>query len=350
MQIIIDGKVCEAGTGQSVLEVARENGIYIPALCHHRKTGQAGKCRTCLVEVEGMRGLQTSCTVAIKDGMKVVTDSAAVRAAQRMNVDLLLASGRHDCLSCEANGECELQEAAYRLGIERPSFPITEDRPAVDESGEFIRFEHEKCIRCGRCVVACTTSVINEVLSFGYRGSVTKVVCDDDRAMGVSSCVQCGECVQLCPTGALTDKKSRGAGRPWELDKVDTTCPYCGVGCQVTLSVDRKANRIRRVTGRELPPNYGMLCVKGRYAYDFPSHPDRLTRPMIKKDGAHVAVSWDEALDFTAARIREIIGRDGPDVFSAFGSGRISNENNYAIQKFTRAAVGTNNVDHCART
>lgn len=350
MQITIDGKTCGAKAGQSVLDAARENGIFIPALCHHPKTGSPSKCRTCVVEVENMRGLQTSCTVAVKDGMKVVTDSAAVRAEQRANVDLLLSSGRHDCLSCEQTGCCELQDAAYFLGLERPTFPVSTDRSPTDDSSEFVRFDHEKCILCGRCVAGCNTTVVNEVLSFGFRGHNTKVVCDTDVPMGKSSCVQCGECAQLCPTGALTDKKARGKGRPWMLEKVNTTCAYCGVGCQVTLHIDRLKNRIVRVTGRDVSPNNGMLCVKGRYAYEFPSHRNRLTRPMIRKNGTHVPVSWDEALDYTADRMREIIGRDGPDVFSAFASGRITNENNYAIMKFTRAAVKTNNVDHCART
>jgi formate dehydrogenase major subunit len=168
--------------------------------------------------------------------------------------------------------------------------------------------------------------------------------------MANSSCVQCGECVQLCPVGALIDRKAVGKGRTWQLEKIDTTCAYCGVGCQVTLHVDRAANRIVRVTGRETEPNDGMLCVKGRYGYEFPSSENRLTEPMIRKNGELEPVSWDEALDFTAARIGEIVEEYGPDSFSAFGSGRITNENNYAISKFTRAVIKTNNVDHCART
>jgi predicted molibdopterin-dependent oxidoreductase YjgC len=270
-------------------------------------------------------------------------------AAQRLVVELLLSSGQHDCLSCEQNGNCELQTAAYHLGIERAPFRVDET-PDIDDSSEFIHRDHTRCIKCGRCVAGCNTTVVNEVLDFGFRGHDTKVVCDDDLPMGASSCVQCGECVQLCPTGALVDKKAKWGGRPWELEKVNTTCAFCGVGCQVTLHVDRAQNRIVRVTGREAPPNEGMLCVKGRYAYEFPSSPNRLTHPMIRKNGKLEKVSWDEALDYTADRIKAIIGRDGPDVFSAFGSGRITNENNYAIQKFTRMVVGTNNVDHCART
>lgn len=349
MKLTLNNKEYEVPEGLTVLEAARHCGVYIPSLCYHAKTGQAGKCRACVVEIEGMRGLQTSCTVQLKEGMKVVSDSDKVRASQRLVIDLLLSSGSHDCLSCEQNGECELQQAAYYLGIEHPTFRIDQEFK-IDESSEFIYKDNGKCISCGRCVAGCNKTVVNEVLDFGFRGGETEIIIDDDLAMGESSCVQCGECVQLCPTGALTDKKARGKGRVWDLEKVNTTCPYCGVGCQTTLHIDRAKNRIVRVTGREVSPNNGMLCVKGRYAYEFPSSENRLTYPMIKKNGHHVRVSWEEALDYTADRIRDIVGKHGPDTFSAFGSGRITNENNYAIQKFVRAVVGTNNVDHCART
>jgi formate dehydrogenase major subunit len=302
-----------------------------------------------VVEIEGARGLQTSCTALVRDGMKITTDSEVVKKAQRLVVDLLLSSGKHDCLACEKNGGCELQDAAYMLGIEHPSFSLGEGKNDLDQSSEFVYREHSKCIQCGRCIVGCNDTVVNEVLELGGRGHETRVICDEDVPMGSSSCVQCGECVQLCPTGALVDLKSRGRGRAWGLEKVNTTCGFCGVGCQLTLHLDRPNNKIVRVTGREMEPNEGMLCVKGRYAYEFPSHPDRLKYPMIKKNGTHVRVSWDEALDYTANKIKEIVARDGPDVFSAIGSGRISNENNYALQKFTRVVVGTNNIDHCAR-
>ncbi len=350
MKMTINDVVVDARAGQTVLDVARDNGIFIPALCFHPRTGQAGKCRACVVEIEGMRGLQTSCTVQVKEGMKAATNSPQAVEAQRLVVNLLLSSGRHDCLSCERNGDCELQQAAYFLGIEHPAFSLPEGEIETDGSSEFVFRDQSKCIKSGRCVVGCNSNVVNEVLDFGYRGHQTKVICDNDKPMGDSTCVQCGECSQVCPVGAIVDKKQRGKGRAWTLDKVNTTCAYCGVGCQVTLHVDKTRNRIVRVTGREVQPNEGMLCVKGRYAYEFPSSPKRLAYPMIKKDGRHVRVSWDEALDYTAVKMKEIIDRDGPDAISAFGSGRITNENNYALQKFMRMVVGTNNIDHCART
>lgn len=350
MKMTIDGRTCSFDGPTTVLKVARENGIYVPSLCWHRKTGPAGRCRLCVVEIEGMRGLQTACTIQATNDMKVRTNTEQVLASRRMIVNLLLSNGEHNCLSCEQNGICELQDAAYKLGIEVPAFVVHDERLPKDVSAEMILREPGKCIKCGRCVAACSGTVVNEVLAFDHKNNESQVVCDDDLPMGESSCVQCGECSQLCPTGAIVDKKSIGKGRAFYLKKVNTTCPYCGVGCQLTAHVDEAANRIVRVTGREVLPNDGMLCVKGRYGFEFPSSPKRLTKPMIRKDGKHVEVSWEEALDFTASRIKEIVSKHGPDVFSAFGSGRITNENNYAMAKFTRAVIKTNNVDHCART
>lgn len=350
LTVKIDGQEFKAREGQTILEVARENGIFIPSLCYHRKTTNIGACRVCVVEVEGARSLVASCCNPVTQGMIVRTNTPKVLEAQRMVVELLWASGDHNCLTCDQNGCCELQDLIYRLKIEKPRFEIQPRGYTTDKSGVMISRDPNKCILCGRCIEACNNVVVNEVLSFANRGSYVQVACDYNLPMGSSKCVQCGECVQICPVGAITDKKAHGGGRPWELEKYNTTCPYCGVGCQVTVHVNRAENRIVKVTGREVPPNDGMLCVKGRYGYEFPSSPNRLTQPMIKKNGKHVPVSWDEALDYTADRIRAIIDRDGPDVFSAFGSGRVPNETNYAIMKFTRAVVKTNNVDHCART
>ncbi len=349
MNIIFNQKSYTAQEGQTVIQAARDNGVSIPSLCYHAKTGGLGKCRVCVVEIKGMSGLATACTTQVTADMEITTESPVLRQHRRMIVDLLLSSGHHDCLSCPQCGSCELQDLAYALEIEHPSFALPERLPR-DETAEFFVFDASKCIKCGRCVVADNCTVVNETLSFAHRGDATRVNFDHGLPIGSSSCVQCGECVQLCPTGALTDKKSLGLGRAWELEKVNTTCPYCGVGCQLTLHVDRANNRVVRSTGREVAPNQGMLCVKGRYGFDFPASPRRLQQPMIRKNGRLEPVSWDEALDYTATRIREIVAEHGPEVFSAFGSGRITSENNYAIQKFTRAVIGTNNVDHCART
>jgi len=353
LKMVIDGKEVSFDKGKTILEVARENGMYIPTLCYHPKTGQASKCRICVVEVEGMRGLQTSCSVEAAEGMKVKTETEAVMEARKLVVNLLLADGNHNCLSCESNGECELQEAAYHLGIETPAFLIEgTEEPVYDDSSEMIVRDLKKCIQCGRCIEGCNTTVVNEVLDFGYRGHETQVICDEGKKMGESSCVQCGECAQLCPVGAIIDKNAIGKGRPWELKKVRTVCPYCGVGCQLNLHVDERTNKIVKVTGVEgATTNDGMLCVKGRYGFDFINSDERLTTPLIrdKKGGELREASWEEAISLVAAKFLEIKKKDGPNAIAGLASAKVTNEENYAFQKFMRKEVGTNNVEHCAR-
>jgi formate dehydrogenase major subunit len=191
--------------------------------------------------------------------------------------------------------------------------------------------------------------VVNEVLDMGFRGSEMRVICDTNKPMGKSSCVVCGECVQLCPTGALIEKKSIGKGRTWETKKVKTTCPYCGVGCQIFLHV--KDNEIIKITGVEdIEPNYGSLCIKGRFGYDFVHSPQRLQSPLLRKGGKLKETTWDEALDFIAKRLLEIKKTYGPDSIVGIGCARSTNESNYIMMKFMRAVIGTNNIDHCART
>jgi len=348
-RIFIDGREIVCGDESTVLQAASENGIYIPSLCYHPRLGPASKCRVCVVEVDGMRGLQTACSLVPTDGMRISTDTERVIEARKMVVNLLLANGNHNCLSCEMNGDCELQNAAYSLGIEVPAF-IVEETEERDDSAAFIIRDPNKCIHCGRCVEGCNNMVVNEVLDFGFRGSRTKLICDDDVPMGQSSCVQCGECVQLCPVGALIEKKGLGKARRWETRSVRTTCPYCGVGCQLELHV--KGDQIIRVTGVEgAQPNRGHLCVKGRYGYDFIYSKDRLTTPLIKEEGGGFReAGWDEALDLVASRFKRIIEESGPDAIAGVSCARSINEDSYNMQKLFRTVIGTNNIDHCART
>ena len=343
----IDGKPLSFENGKTVLQIARENGVYIPTLCYHARTGPASMCRICMVEVEGIRGLQISCSLTPTDGMKIQTASQRVLDARKAVVNLLLANGNHDCLSCVVNGDCELQDAAYHLGIETPAF-LVEEYEERDDSAAFIIRDPNKCIQCGRCIVGCNEQVVNEVLDFGYRGSHTKVICDTDLPMGKSSCVQCGECVQLCPVGAFIEKKAVGKARRWETQKVRTTCPYCGVGCQLELHV--KGDQIVRVTGVEgAQPNQGHLCVKGRYGYDFIYSKDRLTTPLIREGETFREASWDEALDLVATKFKQIIQESGPDALAGLSSARSINEDSYYMQRLFREVLGTNNIDHCAR-
>ena len=352
MQLTIDDKPVEATQGQTVLDAVRAAGIYIPALCHHPRTGKAGRCRACVVEIEGHPGLKEACATPAREGMVVHTTTDKVLETRRMVVELLLSEGHHNCISCQSNGDCELQEMAYMLGIERPGMLIESAPHPKDTTSEGIVREADKCIQCGRCVTACQHGVVNEVLAFAHRGSRASVVCDHDLPMGESTCVQCGECVQVCPVGALTFKAPMERKiRPAETRATKVTCPYCGVGCQIDFHTkDNRYVFAMAHEGRwEEQPNKGMLCVKGRFGLDFVDSPDRLRAPLVRKDGALVEASWDEALDLVSSRMKEIKDTHGSDSLGFFASAKVSNEENYALGRLARAVFGTNNIDHCAR-
>ena len=347
----IDGNDVEATVGQTILEVARGQGIPIPTLCQYAGTTNVGACRVCVVEVENAKTLVPSCCTPIAPGMIVKTGTPRVIAGRKLVVELLWSSGDHNCLTCEKNGACELQDLIYQLGLEKPRFQIAPPGHKIEQTNAMIQRDLNKCILCGRCVRVCNEIQVNEVLDFSGRGAKTKV----GPAFGAdyidSICYFCGECVDACPVGALTFKQARFAGRPWELKKVRTTCPYCGVGCQMDLNIHN--GRIVKVTGNRAykQPNEGSLCVKGRFGLDFVGHPDRLKVPLLRREkgGEFTEASWDEALDFIAARLGKVKAESGPDSIAGLSSARCANEENYLFQKFMRAVIGTNNVDHCAR-
>jgi predicted molibdopterin-dependent oxidoreductase YjgC len=370
--IIIDGKELSFTPGETVLEVARRNGIDIPTLCHLKGTTPTGACRACVVEVQGARSLVASCAMPAAPKMVVTTESPKVAAARRMVIELLLASGNHNCLvkgsdgrsfeeyaarlkragggiePCPAWGDCRLQELAWRYNVTGGRFSPTPVRYPIEDVNPFIVRDFSRCIVCGRCVQACNEVQVNQAIHQGFRGARSKIVAAGDRPYRESDCVFCGECVQTCPTGALVEKDVRHKVRPWETQKVRTTCSYCGVGCQLDLNV--KDNRVVQVTGvPDVPPNYGSLCVKGRFGFDFIASPERLTQPLIRENGKFRPASWDEALNLVARRLGEIKAATGPDSIGVLASARITNEENYAAQKFTRAVLKTNNIDHCAR-
>jgi predicted molibdopterin-dependent oxidoreductase YjgC len=348
--ITINGETIKFHPGDTVLDAATRHGIDIPTLCYLKRATPTGACRVCLVEVEGARALMPSCGLEAAPGMVIQTESEKVVKSRKMIIEFMLSDGWHDCLICEQSGACKLQELAYRYSVGMPRFSRQKKNFVYDESHPLIVRNFGKCILCGRCVQACNEIQVNNVLSMGYRGNDSTVVASFNKPLGESECVACGECVQACPVGALIEKKPIGKARNWETTKIRTTCPYCGVGCQMNLHV--KDNIIIKVTGVEdARPNEGNLCVKGRFGYDFVNHPDRLTTPLIKQsDGTFKKAFWDEALDLVVERLSDIKAKQGANAIAGIGSSRASNEDNYAIMKFMRTVIGTNNIDNCART
>ncbi|MBU1023870.1 molybdopterin-dependent oxidoreductase, partial [bacterium] len=351
MKITIDDVTYKANQGQTVLDVARENGVYIPALCWHPRTGKAGRCRACVVEVDGAPGLKEACILEVRDGMVIHNSSPRVINTRKMIVNLLLADNNINEMLSRVGSKNELAEMAFSLGISHPDITIDSKRFPLDESSAGIVFNPNICISCGRCVASCNDNVMHEVLDFGWRGNRSKVIMDDDRPMGDSTCVQCGECVQVCPVPALNFKNAIEHANTTPIEKKRVICPYCGVGC--ALEVHLSGNRWLWSTAVEENwvnlPNRGMLCVKGRFGFDYVNHSDRLTSPLIKENGKFENVSWDEALDLIASKFLKLKQKHKPGSFACFSSAKCTNEENYLMNRFARGVMHTNNIDHCAR-
>jgi len=359
IKLTINGREIIAKKGATVLEAALNAGIYIPTLCYDPDLKPYGGCRLCVVEIKGMRGLVSSCTTPATDGMVVHTDTPRVNQSRRITMELISANHHGDCLACAKNQDCELLKIGRYLGIEQDRVErlrkSTQMLPVDDSHPAFIH-DPNKCILCAKCVRACHEIAVVGAIDIAFRGNSAKIATFADKPIAESICKSCGECVMRCPTGALVAK--------WEkppAEEVKTICPYCGVGCSIYLGV--RDNKIVSVRGDpEGPANKGSLCVKGRWGYDFISHPERLTTPLIRilgvpRGAGHNGrvqeifreASWDEALELVANKLLELKQNYGADSIAALSSAKCTNEDNYVMQKFVRAVIGTNNIDHCAR-
>jgi formate dehydrogenase major subunit len=352
----LNGKTVVANPEQTILQAAQAQGIDIPRLCYMEGMRADGNCRTCMVEIKGERVLAPSCCRYPKDGMEVTTNSARAIVSQKMSIELLLA----DVPETSYTRDSELDFWAKRMRVGKPRFR-SRVQPVDDASHPAIDVHLDACIQCKRCVRACREEQVNDVIGYGFRGGHSKIVFDLDDPMGESTCVACGECVQACPTGALTP--ARGVATITPEKSVDSVCPYCGVGCQLTYHV--KDNRILYVQGTDGPSNSSRLCVKGRYGFDYVQHRHRLTRPLVRKPGVpkhkdfvvdpekwHEVfreASWEEALDLSARALCETRDRYGKRALAGFGSAKGTNEEAYLFQKLVRTGFGSNNVDHCTR-
>jgi formate dehydrogenase major subunit len=352
----LNGKSVVAPAGQTLLQIADREGLEVPRLCYSEGMRADGNCRTCMVEIAGERVLAPSCCRYPKDGMQVTTNSPRAVTSQKMSFELLLSDIAETAYSL--NSELDLWAKKLKLG--KPRF-ASRPQPSADLSHPAMAVNLDACIQCTRCVRACREEQVNDVIGYAFRGGASKIVFDFDDPMGESTCVACGECVQACPTGALMPARDVGKVQP---DKtVDSVCPYCGVGCQLTYNV--KGNAILYVQGKDGPANSSRLCVKGRYGFDYVQHPHRLTTPLVRKPDVPKhkdftvdpnnwrdvfrEATWDEALDLAAKGLRDIRDTYGKRALAGFGSAKGTNEEAYLFQKLVRTGFGSNNVDHCTR-
>ncbi len=348
IRLNIDGREVQAEEGTTIFEAARKAGISIPHLCYRHDLTPTTSCRLCVVEVEGARTLVASCALPVAPKMVVRTDTKRVRDARKLVVELLLSDHPYDCMTCEKSGSCKLEKYAYEFGIRKTRFQGEKHEYPLRAVNPFYERDYNKCILCGRCVTVCHEVQYCEAVDYIKRGFTTKVAASFDHSMQETPCVFCGNCVSVCPVGALSEKAGRFQGRDWELKKVPTICSYCGVGCTLVLNV--KDNQVLKVTSdKDLGVNKGWTCVKGRFGFDYIHSPDRLTEPLIREGDKFRPASWDEAMDRVAEGLKKVKADHGPEAIGVLVSAKCTNEENYLLQKLARVALGTNNVDHCAR-
>lgn len=349
IKIYVNNKTVYTLPGKSILEACLENNIYIPHLCYDSRLKPQGACRICMVEVSGFAEAVASCITKVQEGMKIETNNAHIKELIRLNLELIISDHPMDCMTCESCGNCLLQDLAYMYEVKEITYSGKVHEKKVLQDNPFVYRDNEKCILCGRCIRMCDNVVGANAIGYAGRGFECEVVPAFEQSLLLTDCVFCGNCISTCPVGALLSKPYMHKARVWGATKTETICPYCGVGCTLHLHIkDNKIVNVSSPIGKNV--NQGNLCVKGKFGLDFVSSSKRLTNPMLKtKTGKFKKISWDSAIKTVADKLLSIKKKYGPDSIAVLSSAKCTNEENFLMSKLARAAIGTNNVDHCAR-
>src|ERR1700687_5552453 len=342
VKLTIDGREVHAPAGMLVIDAAKQVGIEIPAFCYYEGLTLQAACRMCLVEVEKMPKLMTACTLPVSEGMVVRSETPQVAEARKSMLELLLTNHPLDCPVCDKGGECELQDMVFRYGADSSRFVEEKIHRPEEKWSELVYYDAPRCILCFRCVSVCDEGMDVKALGVGMRGANSVIIPNRGDHL---ECEECGMCIDICPVGALTSGTYRYKTRPWEMAYVSTVCTHCSNGCKTTLSV--RNHEILRSNNRDLSGiNKDFLCVKGRFGFDFTKHAERIRQPMVRKGGKLYPVSWEEAAQAAATKLKAVYDASGKDAIGFIGSNRTSNEENYLLQRLARATFGTNNIDH----